>query len=58
MNKINKSNENQNDFAIRVAAHGDTTIAYVIKNSLWHMVEQGIGGIIIAFLYGRDITFK
>ncbi len=41
-----------------VAAHGDTTIAYVIKNSLWHMVEQGIGGVIIALIYGKNITFK
>ncbi|MFC1539477.1 hypothetical protein ACFL6H_08635 [Candidatus Latescibacterota bacterium] len=38
-----------------VAAHSDTTIAYVIKNSLWHMVEQGIGGVIIAFIYGKNI---
>ena len=29
-------------------AHG-TSIMYVIKNSLWHIVEQGIGGVIIAF---------
>ncbi|MFC1512166.1 hypothetical protein ACFL5H_03110 [Candidatus Latescibacterota bacterium] len=39
-----------------VAAHGDNTIAYVIKNSLWHIVEQGIGGIFIAFIFGRNIT--
>ena len=41
-----------------VAAHGDNTIAYVIKNSLWHMVEQGIGGVIIAIIYGKNINFK
>ncbi|MDH5638193.1 MAG: hypothetical protein OEZ04_06845 [Nitrospinota bacterium] len=33
-------------------AHGES-IAYVIKNSLWHMVEQGIGGIIIAMVYAK-----
>ncbi|MDH5510144.1 MAG: hypothetical protein OEZ32_07275 [Nitrospinota bacterium] len=33
-------------------AHGEP-IAYVIKNSLWHMVEQGIGGIIVAAIYGK-----
>ena len=34
-------------------AHGDSII-YVFKNSLWHMVEQGIGGIIIALVYGKQ----
>jgi hypothetical protein len=33
-------------------AHGDS-IVYVIKNSVWHMVEQGIGGIIIALVYKK-----
>jgi hypothetical protein len=33
-------------------AHG-TSISYEIKNSAWHMVEQGIGGIIIALTYGK-----
>jgi len=30
-------------------AHGDS-ILYVFKNSAWHMVEQGIGGIIIGLI--------
>ncbi len=29
-------------------AHGEP-VAYVVKNALWHVVEQGIGGIVIAF---------
>jgi hypothetical protein len=32
-------------------AHGDSII-YVIKNSAWHMVEQGIGGVIVALIFG------
>ena len=36
-----------------VGAH-ETSIAYVFKNSIWHMVEQGIGGIIIAYIYGKQ----
>ena len=34
-------------------AHGESII-YVIKNSIWHMVEQGIGGIIIGLVYGKN----
>ncbi|MDH5477471.1 MAG: hypothetical protein OEY50_04010 [Nitrospinota bacterium] len=33
-------------------AHGES-ILYVAKNSLWHMVEQGIGGIVVAVTYNR-----
>ena len=33
-------------------AHGDP-ISYVFKNGLWHMVEQGLGGIIVGLIYGR-----
>lgn len=33
-------------------AHGDS-ISYVFKNAAWHLVEQGVGGIIIGFVYGR-----
>jgi len=35
-----------------VGAHGES-ILYVLKNSVWHVVEQGIGGIIIGLVYGR-----
>ena len=34
-------------------AHG-TSILYVIKNATWHIVEQGIGGIVIAFIFGQN----
>ena len=34
-------------------AHGESII-YVIKNSIWHMVEQGIGGIIIGLVYRKN----
>ena len=32
-------------------AHGDS-ISYVFKNAAWHMVEQGLGGIVIGIIYG------
>ena len=34
-------------------AHGESII-YVIKNSAWHMVEQGLGGVIIGLIYGKS----
>jgi len=34
-------------------AHGES-ISYVFKNAAWHVVEQGFGGIVIAFVYGRS----
>ncbi len=37
---------------VMAGAHG-TSVLYVIKNSLWHMVEQGIGGLLIGLIYGR-----
>lgn len=37
---------------VMVGAHGDS-ISYVLKNAAWHMVEQGIGGIVIAYVYNR-----
>ncbi len=36
-------------------AHGDS-LAYVFKNGIWHMVEQGIGGVIIALTLRRFHT--
>ena len=38
---------------LTMAAAHETSILYEIKNTLWHMVEQGIGGIIIASIIGR-----
>lgn len=34
-------------------AHDGKSIIYVFKNAGWHMIEQGIGGIIIGLIYGR-----
>ncbi len=33
-------------------AHGESLV-YVFKNALWHAVEQGLGGVIIAIVYSR-----
>jgi len=33
-------------------AHG-TSISYVLKNGLWHLVEQGVGGMVLGFVYGK-----
>lgn len=30
------------------------TMGIVVMESLWHIVEQGIGGIVIAYLYGGN----
>lgn len=32
----------------------DVTLSMVITESVWHMIEQGIGGIVIAFGYGSQ----
>ena len=32
--------------------HG-TSVLYEIKNAFWHMVEQGVGGIIIGSIIGK-----
>ncbi len=37
---------------VMAGAH-DTSIVYEIKNALWHMFEQGVGGIIITFIFGN-----
>lgn len=33
-------------------AHGGKSIAYVFKNAGWHMLEQGIGGMIVGLIFG------
>ena len=35
-----------------VGAHGES-IGYVFKNAAWHMVEQGVGGMVIALAYKK-----
>lgn len=38
-------------------AHGDSLL-YVFKNAAWHIIEQGVGGIIIALVYARGKSIK
>lgn len=33
-------------------AHGDS-IVYVFQNAVWHIVEQGVGGIVIGVVYDK-----
>ena len=35
-----------------VGAHGES-LSYVLKNAVWHAVEQGLGGIVVGLIYGR-----
>ena len=37
---------------VMAGAH-DTSVVYEFKNAVWHMIEQGIGGIIVALIYGK-----
>lgn len=41
---------------LAMAGAHDTSIVYEINNGLYHMVEQGIGGIIIAVILGKNIA--
>jgi hypothetical protein len=38
---------------LAMAGAHDTSVIYVVKNSVWHMVEQGIGGIVVGLIFGR-----
>jgi hypothetical protein len=31
------------------------TISMILTESVWHMIEQGIGGIAIAYTYGASV---
>jgi len=41
---------------VTVAHHGlyNLPLAYVIVDPAWHVVQEGIGGIVIALVYGRQ----
>ncbi len=41
---------------LAMAGAHSTSIAYVFKNAAWHIVEQGMGGVIIGFVYGKGGT--
>jgi len=36
--------------------YGRGDIPFVLTEGIWHMVEEGIGGIAIAFMYGKTKT--
>jgi hypothetical protein len=36
-----------------VGAHGKS-LSYVLKNSAWHVIEQGVGGVLIAQVMGAS----
>lgn len=38
---------------LTMAAAHDTSIIYEVKNAIWHIVEQGIGGIVIALISSK-----
>ena len=42
---------------VMAGAH-ETSVIYEIKNTIWHMFEQGVGGIIIALIYGKSKLMK
>jgi len=35
------------------AAHGESFL-YVVKNGVWHLIEQGIGGVVIGLMLGKS----
>lgn len=41
-------------YTLTMAGAHETSIVYVFKNTIWHMVEQGIGGMIIALTYKKN----
>lgn len=41
---------------VMAGAH-NTSVLYEIKNALWHVIEQGLGGMIIGLLY-KKITIS
>jgi len=43
---------------LTMAAAHNTSIPYEFKNALYHVVEQGLGGIIIAIILGKNMINK
>ncbi|NQU67308.1 MAG: hypothetical protein HQ510_05140 [Candidatus Marinimicrobia bacterium] len=39
---------------LAMAGAHNTSVFYEIKNTIWHMVEQGIGGIVIALIMEKN----
>lgn len=42
---------------VTAAAHGEP-LMYEFQNAAWHLIEQGIGGITIAFIYAKFTPAK
>lgn len=38
---------------VMAGAHEGKSISYVFKNALWHMIEQGIGGMIMGLIFRK-----
>lgn len=38
---------------VMVGAHGEL-VGYVLKNAVWHLLEQGVGGLVVAYIWARD----
>ena len=38
---------------LSLAGSSDISMAYIFKNTAWHIVEKSIGGIVIALIYGK-----
>ena len=38
---------------LAMAGAHNTSVIYEFKNALWHMIEQGIGGVIVGLVYSR-----
>ncbi len=43
---------------LAMAGAHNTSLFYAIKNGAWYMVEQGIGGIVIALILGKKNLIK
>lgn len=46
---------------VRAGAHAgghSASISYLLINGGWHLIEQGIGGIIIALIYGATLSAR
>lgn len=47
---------------LAMAGAHNTSILYEIQNVIWHIVEQGLGGIVIGFVYKKlqreEVRFK
>ncbi len=38
---------------LAMAGAHEASLSYVFRNGIWHVIEQGIGGIVLGILYGK-----